>query len=401
MAQGTLTWTFAYDAAGNRTRLTHPNGTSTDYAYLNNHWLQAITDKAPGGATFQSTSYTYDQNGNRLTQADSSGTTSFAYDALNRLTQAAYPGGYGTWGWTYDAVGNRTQQTAPSGTTNYACDANSRLLTAGSTTYSYDANGNLLSISTGQTFAWDVFNRLTQATGSGGTVTHTYNGDGLKTRRVGPDGTRQYYYDGIKPIWETDGAGAMTAQYDQDIFGNLLSRREAGGTRRYYHFDGLGSTTALTNELGAATSTLLYDAWGNQRASTGSDQGRYRFTGAELDSATVLYHMGARFYCPTIGQWLSEDPVQYKPFEPATLNFYAYVQNNPLVFTDPDGRAIAIPRTGYELIVAAVGLTVPGFAYGCQMRVVRGAPGQDWRAFASSRRARSLLPSRRGSAQRM
>jgi RHS repeat-associated protein len=358
MTKGALSWTFAYDNAGNRTRLTHPNSTSTDYAYLNNHWLLSITDKAPGGATFQSTSYTYDQNGNRLTQADSSGTTTFAYDALNRLTQAAHPGGYGTWAWTYDAVGNRTQQTAPGGTTNYAYDHNSRLLTAGSTTYSYDANGNLLSISTGQTFAWDVFNRMTQATGSGGTVTHTYNGDGLKTRRVGPDGTRNYYYDGIKPIWETDGAGVMTAQLDRDIFGNLLSRREASGARRYYHFDGLGSTTALTNESGAATSTLLYDAWGNQRAATGSDQGRYRFTGVELDTATGLYHMGARFYDPTIGRWLSEDPVQDKHFEPATLNFYAYVQSNPGIHVDPDGRAMTFPRIGYQDLVLFIGAGV-------------------------------------------
>jgi RHS repeat-associated protein len=178
---------------------------------------------------------------------------------------------------------------------------------------------------------------MTQATGPGGTVSYTYNGDGLKVRRVGPDGTRRYYYDGIRPIWEADGAGVMTAQLDRDLFGNLLSRREASGARRYYHYDGLGSTTALTSESGAVTATLLYDAWGNQRAVTGSDQGRYRFTGAELDQTTGLYHMGARFYDPTIGRWLSEDPKQDEPFEPATLNFYAYVNSNPVNFTDPSG----------------------------------------------------------------
>jgi RHS repeat-associated protein len=253
-------------------------------------------------------------------------------------------------------VGNRTSQTAPGGTTNYTYDANNRLTQAGTTTYTYDGNGNLTATSTGRTFTWDVFNRLTQATGPGGTVTHTYDGDGLKTRRVGPDGTRNYYYDGIKPIWETDGAGAMTAQYDRDIFGNLLSRREASGARRYYHFDGLGSTTALTNESGAATSTLLYDAWGNQRAASGSDQGRYRFTGAELDAATGLYHMGARFYDPTIGRWLSEDPVQDKHFEPATLNFYAYVHANPLVHTDPDGKVALHVAAG--IVGAVLGLGI-------------------------------------------
>ncbi len=120
----------------------------------------------------------------------------------------------------------------PAATTTYAYDNNNRLLTAGGSTYSYDNNGNLLTISTGRTFAWDAFNRLTSTTAAGSTVTYTYNGDGLKTRRVGPNGTTNYYYDGIRPIWETNSTGAMTAQYDRDIFGNLLSRLESGNVRR-------------------------------------------------------------------------------------------------------------------------------------------------------------------------
>jgi RHS repeat-associated protein len=127
----------------------------------------------------------------------------------------------------------------------------------------------------------------------------------------------------------------MTAQLDRDIFGNLLSRKEPAGTRRYYHFDGLGSTTALLDEGGAAVATLLYDAWGNQRAATGAAVPNYRFTGAELDTASGLYHMGARFYDSTVGRWLGEDPVGDST--PRSLNRYAYVGNNPLIYTDPTG----------------------------------------------------------------
>jgi hypothetical protein len=47
--------------------------------------------------------------------------------------------------------------------------------------------------------------------------------------------------------------------------------------------------------------------------------------------------MGARFYDPTIGRWLSEDPVQDKPFEPVSLNLYAYVSGNPINRIDPAG----------------------------------------------------------------
>src|SRR5437667_1134753 len=334
ITQGTLQWTFTYDGAGNRTRLTHPNGTQTVYAYRTNNWLSSISHQTAGGTPFEAISYTYDANGNRISQTDSSGTSSYGYDPLNRLISAAYPGTYGTWSWEYDAVGNRTQQqVAPAVPTTYTYDGNNRLTQAGAVVYSYDANGNLTGTSAGQSFRYDAFDRMTQAASTGGTVTYSYNGDGLKIQRIGPDGTTRYYYDGFRPIWETDGAGAMTAQLDRDIFGNLLSRAEPTN-RRYYHTDGLGSTVALTSEAGSVTASMLYDAWGNVRTS-GADIGKYRFAGAELDTASGLYHMGARFYDPSIGRWLSEDPVQ--SFEPASLNFYAYVANNPLILTDPAG----------------------------------------------------------------
>jgi len=245
LTQGALSWTFTYDGAGNRALLSQPNGTSTTCSYQPNNWLSSIAHQGPAGP-IQNVSYTYDPNGNRLTQADSTGTSSFTYDPLNRLTQAVYPGTWGAWNWTYDAVGNRTQQVAPTGVTTYTYDANNRLNSAGASNYTYDANGNLTAISTGQSFSYNAFNQMIQATGPGGTATYSYNGAGLKTQRTGPDGVARYYYDGIKPIWETDGAGAMTAQLDRDIFGNLLSRQDMTG-RRYYHPDGLGSTVALTN----------------------------------------------------------------------------------------------------------------------------------------------------------
>jgi len=339
ISTGTLAWTLSYDPAGNRTALIQPNGTRTDYAYLNNNWLQSITHKRPDSAIFQSFTYNYDANGNRVSQADGTGTTTFTYDALNRLTAAAYPGTYGSWSWAYDSVGNRTSQTAPSGTTPYSYDANNRLTTAGAVNYSYDANGNLISTTAGQSFSWDVFNRLTGASGSGGSVSYTYNGDGLKLRRTGPDGATVYYYDGIRPIWETDGAGALKAQLDRDIFGNLIGRREVNGNRRYFAHDGLGGLTGVTDEGGTHVASLFYDAMGNIRATGGTwTTGNYRFTGAELDPATGLYHMGARFYDPGVGRWLSEDLIQWN-FNPSSLNLYAYVLNNPVNLVDLTGLA--------------------------------------------------------------
>jgi RHS repeat-associated protein len=338
VAQGTLQWTFGYDGAGNRASFTEPNGTTTAYTYLTNNWLASVTHTGPGGVVLQAFSYTYDANGNRIGLIDPLGATTSAYDALNRLTQAAYPAGYGTWAWTYDPVGNRTQQVAPSGTTLYTYDANNRLIQAGAVVYTYDANGNMIRSSIGEQGVYDPFNRLIQVTGQNGTATYTYNGDGLKVKRVGPDGATLYYHDGFRAIWETDAVGNLTNELERDIFGNLLGRREGSGARRYVHSDGLGSTTALTDEAGAVTASVLYDAWGAVRIYTNPTLlGKYLFTGAEAEGVMPLYHMGARFYAPTLGRWLSEDPAQGSYFEPMTLNFYAYVQNNPMRWIDPNG----------------------------------------------------------------
>ncbi len=147
----------------------------------------------------------------------------------------------------------------------------------------------------------------------------------------------RYYHDGIRPLYETKGDGSLNADLERDIFGNLLARQDAGGTRYYYHHDGLGSMVGLTDASGQVAAQRTYDAWGNRRTSSGSAPGNYQFTGAELDPTSGLYHMGARFYDSTVGRWLSEDPVQDKPFEPASLNFYAYVFNNPVLYVDPSG----------------------------------------------------------------
>src|SRR5438552_17906783 len=108
--------------------------------------------------------------------------------------------------------------------------------------------------SAGQSFSYDEFNRMIRAVGN--TVSYTYNGDGLKVQRAGPDGTTRYYYDGFRPIWETEGAGAMTAQLDRDIFGNLLYRAEQT-SRRYYHTVGFDSTVSLIYAAGASEDLRL------------------------------------------------------------------------------------------------------------------------------------------------
>ncbi len=82
----------SYDSAGNRTRISYPNGVSTSYAYDNDprYRLIGITDSGGNMGTVQ-IGYTVDSVGNPLTMSDWVGTSSYGYDANNRLTNAAMP----------------------------------------------------------------------------------------------------------------------------------------------------------------------------------------------------------------------------------------------------------------------------------------------------------------------
>jgi RHS repeat-associated protein len=70
---------------------------------------------------------------------------------------------------------------------------------------------------------------------------------------------------------------------------------------------------------------------------------QFRYTARELDSETSLYYYRARYYDPSIGRFLGEDPLG---FGGDGENFYAYVKNSPIVFTDVLGLSMEAARSG-------------------------------------------------------
>lgn len=64
----------------------------------------------------------------------------------------------------------------------------------------------------------------------------------------------------------------------------------------------------------------------------------FTFTDQEIDRETGLMYYGARYYDPKMGRFIQEDPVLGVGTDPKTYNGYIYVTNNPLKYTDPDGR---------------------------------------------------------------
>lgn len=109
----------------------------------------------------------------------------------------------------------------------------------------------------------------------------------------------------------------------------------------------------LTGEDGYINQLLAYYPFGSSRIDTqyGSTNETKRFTGHEYDEESELYYMGARYQNPSIGRFVSQDPVSQQVPEtflrdPQQFNMYSYARNNPLVLFDPDGRkTVVVPGT--------------------------------------------------------
>jgi RHS repeat-associated protein len=200
-----------------------------------------------------------------------------------------------------------------------------------------DANGNTLSDPSGKSYTWDFENRLVQAVvpgTNGGTTMFKYDPFGRRIQKSGPIGTTNYLYDGPNLLEEVDGSGNVLARYTEGTSTEDEPLSELrSGTTSYYEQDALGSVSSVSNSAGALANTYTYDSSGKRTASTGSITNPLRYTGREFDSETGLYYNRARYYDPSSGRFLSEDPIRIN----GGIDYYVYVLNDPVDNDDPDG----------------------------------------------------------------
>ncbi|MEM9101596.1 MAG: RHS repeat-associated core domain-containing protein [Pseudomonadota bacterium] len=134
----------------------------------------------------------------------------------------------------------------------------------------------------------------------------------------------------------------------------ILSNGSAGATETHYlHQDHLGSVTAITNQSGQVLQRFRYDPFGKQYQVTGSGlwahvevAGRLSFLGAatergftghEMLASVGLIHMNGRVFDASVGRFMQADPHIQAPKNLQSVNRYSYVLNNPLSYTDPSG----------------------------------------------------------------
>jgi RHS repeat-associated protein len=173
---------------------------------------------------------------------------------------------------------------------------------------------------------------------------------------------RKYYYDGSHIIAELDGSNNLLASYTHspltadDIIGARLTHEavEAGLSTAqgqvYYLKDHLGSVNEVVNANGSIIQKMEYGAFGQLRSVKNSSNEEvsfesapvrtsFTYTGREFEPELGMYYYRARYYDPSVGRFLQQDPDPGKLIDPQTIiSKYNYANNNPVMNNDPTGK---------------------------------------------------------------
>ncbi len=136
----------------------------------------------------------------------------------------------------------------------------------------------------------------------------------------------------------------------------------------YYHNDALGSPVAATDQNGNLLWRESYAPYGARlKEEDGGSNNRW-YTGKQEEAAYGINYFGARWYDPSIGRFMAIDPVGFNTDNIQSFNRYAYANNNPYKFVDPDGRNAALAACGAGPVgcVIGVGLTALAINQGIQ-----------------------------------
>lgn len=373
----------SYDTSGRVwTRvLGDPNGTPSNnvlrtYGYDARGRLFSLTATArvgsSGQSTVQSDTYEFDVNGNVAARKDAVAGQAecFGYDTRNRLNRAytqtngACAGSLQDVGpdpyertYTYDAISRLTSQSkrtataqamtvssytyaasAPGGCVAGTQTAKPHAVTAvsGVGTSGYDCAGNMTSRTSplgAFTQAWNSQGKLEQVTKTGYTALYIYGPNGQ--RLIQEEGSKRTVYLPGQEITSTGGAAATGARYiTAGPGGPAAALRRTGTSAGTYYLggDAQGSVSWSVSAASLAVTRARYYPYGQVRGTANAMPTDHGFVGQIEDDGTGLNYLNNRYQDPTLGVFISVDPLATKTGQP-----YLYAGGNPTTLSDPSG----------------------------------------------------------------
>ena len=351
-------WQRTLNARGQPTEDLMTGMQRTTYTYDTGGRLDSLSNLNRHSAIISKFVYGYDGNSNITSLTRSRGAygnlragsrnLSFTYDNLDRLKTSDLD----RESFSYDAVGSFTGS-------SYTTNSRNQMTSTPLETITYDTRGNTTSINNAKEneridLTWMVKGLMESATiHDGGVkvqeVTSFYNGEGRRVKkqvihftRPKLSYTRQYIYHNEDILAELDGNNNLVAFYihgpgidtplammrDRNLDGIIKNNEVFVYTR-----DHQSSVRELTDLNGVVVQRYDYTAYGETTVELNGEVGDrlienpYGYTGRVLDRETGCYYYRARWYCPSLRQFLSPDPIG---FAGGDTNLYSYTRNNPI-----------------------------------------------------------------------
>jgi len=268
----------------------------------------------------------------------------YTYDTAGRLTDVTKNGAVASH-YTYDSNGNRLSQTDQAGTVNGTYDTQDRLTQYGNLLYTYTANGELLTknnptLGQAATFTYDVLGNLTKVVlPNSDTIDYVIDG---KNRRIGKkvNGAlvKGFLYQSLlNPVAELDGAGVIVSRFVYATRTNVPDFVIKGSVTYRIISDHLSSPRLVINTAdGTVAQRVDYDEFGNIVQDTNPGFQPFGLAGGLYDPQTGLTRFGARDYDAQSGRWTAKDEVRFNTDE---TNLFEYTKNDPVNYLDNTGLA--------------------------------------------------------------
>ena len=257
-----------------------------------------------------------------------------------------------------------------------------------------DPNGGIKGSRYCRTYTWNEKNQLISSVDANYNTAYVYGQDGQRTNKY-TQSSETLYFNKMWTHHTDSGNNVYGGQTAKNIYlgetrivtklnsGNEPKYQEEYWKQYYYHSDHLGSASLISDYKGDEYQRIEYTPYGETWVEKTDPQKNlnflpYKFTGKEMDEETGLYYYGARYLDPRYSMWLSTDPAlgEYIPKAPVNEeakrynqnlpgmggvfnhingNLFAYAANNPVKYTDPDGRIILGINEKYNMSVNPLG----------------------------------------------